>query len=118
MENSSFRDNLFHSRRRALMLGRDNRSMRMAMLILLLGAASWLAVEYSFYVVYLDGIGFSTTTICLLATMREGAARVAQFSFALLASQLGGNKELMSEIITVETVGSALTIPCLLLIFG
>jgi predicted permease len=36
----------------------------------------------------------------------------------ILASQLGGDKELMSSIITVETALAAITIPCLLLIFG
>lgn len=36
----------------------------------------------------------------------------------ILASQLGGDKELMSSIITIETALAAVTIPCLLLIFG
>jgi len=59
------------------------------------------------------GVGELVLACAVLFTALPGSA-----SSYMLASQLGGNKELMSGIITVETVGSALTIPCLLLLFG
>jgi malonate transporter and related proteins len=59
------------------------------------------------------GVGELVLACAVLFTALPGSA-----SSYILASQLGGNKELMSGIITVETVGSAVTIPCLLLLFG
>ncbi|MBC8316589.1 MAG: AEC family transporter [Desulfobulbaceae bacterium] len=59
------------------------------------------------------GVAELVLACAVLFTALPGSA-----SSYILASQLGGNKELMSGIITVETVASALTIPCLLMIFG
>jgi len=59
------------------------------------------------------GVGELVLACAVLFTALPGSV-----SSYILASQLGGNKELMSGIITVETVGSAVTIPCLLLVFG
>lgn len=59
------------------------------------------------------GVGELVLACAVLFTALPGSA-----SSYILASQLGGNKELMSSIITVETVASALTIPSLLTIFG
>ena len=58
------------------------------------------------------GVSELILACAVLFTALPGSA-----SSYILASQLGGNKELMSGIITVETVGSAVTIPFLLLLF-
>jgi MFS family permease len=93
-ERGAFLERLSLSHRRALVLVRGNRShvfgpMRMAVLVMLLGTATWMAVGRSFYVVYLTHLGFSTEIIGLLTTLRAGAATVAQFGFAFLANRLG-----------------------------
>ena len=94
MEQGTFLERLSLSHRRALGLVRGNRShafgpMRMAVLVMMLGTASWMAVGRSFYVAYLTHLGFSTEVIGLLTTLRAGATTVAQFGFAFLANRLG-----------------------------
>lgn len=88
-ERVSFLEQFSLSHRRVLGLVRGNRSARMAVLVMMLGTATWMAVGSSFYVAYLDNLGFSTEVIGLLTTLRAGATTVAQFSFAFLASRLG-----------------------------
>lgn len=93
-ERSTFLERLFLSHRGALALIRGNGShvfgpMRMAVLVMILGTASWVAVGRSFYVAYLNHLGFSTDVIGLLTTLRAGATTAAQFGFAFLASRLG-----------------------------
>jgi len=69
---------------------------------------------------------FLTATACLfsglsplvMACMVLFTSLPGSASSYILASQLGGNKELMSSIITVETALAAITIPCVLLVFG
>jgi len=93
-ERGAFLHRLSLSHRRALGLVRGNGShvfgpMRMAVLVMALGTASWVAVGRSFYVAYLTRLGFSTEVIGLLTTLRAGATTVAQFGFAFLANRLG-----------------------------
>jgi MFS family permease len=88
-EQGTFLEWLFLSHRGAFVLVRGNRSMRMAVLVMMLGTASWMAVGRSFYVAYLNRLGFSTEVIGLLTTLRAGATTVAQFGFAFLANRLG-----------------------------
>ncbi|MBC8263061.1 MAG: MFS transporter [Anaerolineales bacterium] len=88
-ERGAFLERLSLSHRRALGLVRGNRSMRMAVLIMMLGTATWATVGRSFYVAYLTHQGLSTEVIGLLTTLRAGATTVAQFGFAFLASRLG-----------------------------
>jgi hypothetical protein len=59
------------------------------MSVMMLGTAGWMAVGRSFYLAYLNRLGFSTELIGLLSTLRAGAMTLAQFSFAFLASHLG-----------------------------
>jgi hypothetical protein len=61
----------------------------MAMLVMMLGTASWMAVGRSFYLSYLNHLGFSTELIGLMSTLRAGATTLAQFGFALVVSYLG-----------------------------
>jgi len=89
VERGAFLERLSLSHRRALGLVRGNRPMRMAVLVMMLGTASWAAVGRSFYVAYLTRLGFSTEVISLLTTLRAGATTVAQFGFAFLANCLG-----------------------------
>ncbi len=88
-ERGTFLEQLFLSHRSALGLVRGNRTMQMAVLVMILGTASWMAMGRSFYVVYLNHLGLSTETIGLLTTLRAGATTVAQFGFAFLANRLG-----------------------------
>ncbi len=85
----AFLERLSLSHRGALGLVRGNRPVRMAVLVMMLGTASWVAVGRSFYVAYLTRLGFSTEVIGLLTTLRAGSTTVAQFSFAFLANRLG-----------------------------
>jgi MFS family permease len=94
MERIPFLEQLTLSHRRAFGLLRGNRGrlfgpIRMALLAMMLGTASWMAVGRSFYVAYLDTLGLSTEVIGLLTTLRASATTVAQFSFAFLANRLG-----------------------------
>jgi predicted permease len=59
------------------------------------------------------GVDSLVLACMVLFTSLPGSA-----SSYILASQLGGDKELMSNIITIETALAAITIPCLLLLFG
>ena len=88
-ERGAFLERLSLSHRRALGLVRGNRPMRMVVLVMMLGTASWVAVGCSFYVAYLTHLGLSTEVIGLLTTLRAGATTVAQFGFAFLANRLG-----------------------------
>ncbi len=88
-ERGAFLKRLSLSHRGALALVRGNRLMRTAVLVMMLGTASWAAVGRSFYVAYLTRLGFSTEVIGLLTTLRAGATTVAQFGFAFLSSRLG-----------------------------
>ncbi len=93
-ERGAFLERLSLSHRRAFGLVRGSRShalgpMRMAVLVMILGTATWMAVGRSFYVAYLDNLGLSTEVIGLLTTLRAGATTVAQFGFAFLANRLG-----------------------------
>lgn len=89
VERRTFLEQLFLSHRGAFVLVRKNRPVRMAILVMILGTASWMAVGRSFYVAYLNHLGFSTEVIGLLTTLRAGATTVAQFGFAFLANRLG-----------------------------
>ena len=89
VERGAFRKQIYLSHRDAFALVGGNRSVRMAMLVMMLGTASWMAVGRSFYLAYLSRLGFSTEVIGLLSTLRAGAMTLAQFSFAFLASHLG-----------------------------
>jgi DHA1 family tetracycline resistance protein-like MFS transporter len=89
VERGAFLKQLYLSHRGAFVLVRRNRPVRMAMLVMMLGTASWIAVGRSFYLAYLNHLGFSTEVIGLLSTLRAGAMTLAQFSFAFLANHLG-----------------------------
>jgi DHA1 family multidrug resistance protein-like MFS transporter len=88
-ERGAFLERLSLSHRSALGLVRANRTMQMAVLVMILGTASWMAVGRSFYVAYLNHLGLSTEVIGLLTTLRAGATTVTQFGFAFLANRLG-----------------------------
>ncbi len=88
-ERRTFLKQVFLSHRGAFVLVRKNRPVRMAILVMILGTASWMAVGRSFYVAYLNHLGFSTEVIGLLTTLRAGATTVAQFGFAFLSNRLG-----------------------------
>lgn len=89
LERGAFLKQVHLSHRGALVLVSRNRPVRMAMLVMTLGTASWIAVGRSFYLAYLNHLGFSTEVIGLLSTLRAGAMTLAQFGFAFLASHLG-----------------------------
>ena len=63
--------------------------MQMAVLVMILGTATWMAMGRSFYMAYLNHLGLSTEAIGLFTTLRAGATTVAQFGFAFLANRLG-----------------------------
>ncbi|MBL7064842.1 MAG: MFS transporter [Anaerolineae bacterium] len=88
-ERGAFLKQLFLSHRGAFVLVRRNRPMRMAILVMMLGTAGWMAVGRSFYLAYLNHLGFSTEVIGLLTTLRASAMTLAQFGFAFLANHLG-----------------------------
>ena len=75
--------------RGAVVLLRENRRARMAILLTLVGTASWMAVGRSFYVTYLNSLGFSAEVIGLLASLRAGVAVASRFGFFLLAKHAG-----------------------------
>jgi len=75
--------------RGALVLLRENRPARMAILLTLLGTASWMAVGPSFYVTYLNHLGFSAEVIGLLASLRAGVAVLSRFGFFVLVRSAG-----------------------------
>lgn len=89
LESVTFKRRLLNTHRCALKLVRENRSMRLAVFVWMLGTAGWLAMGYSFYMAYLDNLGFSTDLIGVLTTLRAGAITVVQFSFAFLANRFG-----------------------------
>jgi DHA1 family tetracycline resistance protein-like MFS transporter len=89
VERGAFFKQLHLSHRDAFALVRRSRPVRMAMSVMMLGTASWMAVGRSFYLAYMSHLGFSTEVIGLLSTLRAGAMTLAQFSFAFLASHLG-----------------------------
>lgn len=89
VERGAFLKQLYLSHRGAFALVRRNRPARMAMLVMMLGTASWMAVGRSSYLAYLNHLGFSTEVIGLLSTLRASAMTLAQFGFAFLANHLG-----------------------------
>lgn len=89
VERGAFLKQLHLSHRDAIMLVRRSRPVRMAMLVMMLGTASWMAVGRSFYLTYLNHLGFSTEVIGLLTTLRASAMTLAQFGFAFVANYLG-----------------------------
>jgi DHA1 family tetracycline resistance protein-like MFS transporter len=89
VERGAFLKQIHLSHHDALALVGGNRSVRMAMLVMMLGTASWIVVGRSFYLAYLNQLGFSTEVIGLLSTLRAGAMTLAQFGFAFVASHLG-----------------------------
>ncbi len=98
LERGGFRRQVRLSHRGAFVLVGRNRSVRMAMSVMMLGTASWMAVGRSFYLVYMNRLGFSTELIGLLSTLRAGAMTLAQFSFAFLASHLGAMVTMLSGV--------------------
>ncbi|MFH1929716.1 MAG: MFS transporter, partial [Chloroflexota bacterium] len=88
-ESGTFLEQLFLQHRSALVLLRENRPARMAILLTLLGTASWMAVGPSFYVVYLNHLSFSLEVIGFLAALRAGAAVLSRFGFFVLAKHAG-----------------------------
>jgi hypothetical protein len=89
VKQGAFLEQVYLSHRSAFALVLGNRSVRIALLVMILGTASWMAVGRSFYLAYLNHLGFSTEVIGLMSTLRATASMLAQFSFALLASHLG-----------------------------
>ena len=75
--------------RDALLLLRENGPVRLAILLTLLGTASWMAVGPSFYVAYLTTLGLSPEIIGLLTTLRASAGTLARFGFAFLSNHIG-----------------------------
>jgi len=88
-ERSTFRNILINTHQASLKIMRENRSMRLAAFVWMIGTAGWLAMGYSFYLAYLENLGFSTDLIGMLTTLRAGAIAVVQFGFAFLASRFG-----------------------------
>ncbi len=85
----TFLERVFLYHRSACVLLWQNGSARLAILLTLLGTASWMAVGPSFYVAYLSHLRLSPEVIGLLATLRAGVAVLSRFGFFLLAKRVG-----------------------------
>jgi len=88
-ERGTFLEKLFLHHRSALVLLRENRPARLAILLTLLGTASWMVVGPSFYMAYLSHLRVSPEVIGLLAALRAGVAVLSRFGFFALAKRTG-----------------------------
>ena len=107
VKQSKFKHKLIDTHHRAGQILIQNRSVRLAALVWCLGTASWVAVGSSFYLAYLDNLGFSTDLIGLLTTLRGGAITLAQFGFTFLAGNFG---VVLTALSGVSLGGLALTL--------
>jgi len=107
VKQSRFIKRLVNTHRSAWEIMRHNRSVRLAAIVWSLGTASWVAVGSSFYVAYLDSLGYTADVIGMLATLRGGAITLAQFGFSSLAGIFG---VILTTLSGVSIGGLALTL--------